>query len=317
MRADGSSTPQTPADASSGVAMPKFDIPGESAARGDTVGAPSSRRWLPLLALAALLLFAGVGGALAWRQYRDSERDRPQGRAGEGRRRRDRLRLRLQRRDRLTSRGRGGARRPAEEQGRDAARTSSASRRGTGSNSREASPGSTARARCASAPTAHAPGRSPMSRTARTSARPIRNGLPFVSEGLTSRVSHRQVIVISVPTRDAHGEITGVLAGTLLVKPTKPDERTIDLGYRGLAILDRKNQLVFSGFSHPRSLVSLKRFGTATSGVLSDTDGARRRVWPRRRVRAVEGAAVERHPRSPAFRDLRRCPTQPRSSSSR
>ncbi len=54
--------------------MPKVDIPGESAARADAVGAPSSRRWLPLLALAALLLFAGVGGALAWRQYRDSER---------------------------------------------------------------------------------------------------------------------------------------------------------------------------------------------------------------------------------------------------
>ena len=44
-------------------------------ASADALTTPSSRRWLPLLALVALLLFAAIGGALAWRQYRDAQRD--------------------------------------------------------------------------------------------------------------------------------------------------------------------------------------------------------------------------------------------------
>jgi len=53
--------------------MPKFDIPDNRTARADEVQSASLRRWLPLLALAALLLFAAVCGALAWRQYEDAQ----------------------------------------------------------------------------------------------------------------------------------------------------------------------------------------------------------------------------------------------------
>ena len=72
----GSSTPQTPGDVafSRGIAMPKFDIPDNRTARAEEVESASLRRWLPLLALAALLLFAAVCGALAWRQYQDAQR---------------------------------------------------------------------------------------------------------------------------------------------------------------------------------------------------------------------------------------------------
>ena len=54
--------------------MPKFDIPDTRTARADETESQSLRRWLPLLALAALLLFAAVCGTLAWRQYRDAQR---------------------------------------------------------------------------------------------------------------------------------------------------------------------------------------------------------------------------------------------------
>ena len=95
----------------------------------------------------------------------------------------------------------------------------------------------------------------------------------------------------------------------MLVKPTRPDERTIDLGYSGLAILDRENQLVFSGFTHPRSLESIKRFGKAQSGILSDTPGLERRLGPRvayARSNVPQWSVILDRTRSEIFGDARR-----------
>ena len=50
---------------------------------------------------------------------------------------------------------------------------------------------------------------------------PIRTGAPFVSEGLTSRLTSEQIIATGVPTRDAAGKLTGVLVGSLLLKPVE------------------------------------------------------------------------------------------------
>ena len=44
----------------------------------------------------------------------------------------------------------------------------------------------------------------------------MQTGAPFVSEGLAARRTHRRVIVMAVPTRDAGGRLTGVLTGALL-----------------------------------------------------------------------------------------------------
>ena len=43
---------------------------------------------------------------------------------------------------------------------------------------------------------------------------------PFISEGLTTRRTGEHAIVMAVPTRDAAGKLSGVLAGVLLVSPT-------------------------------------------------------------------------------------------------
>jgi serine phosphatase RsbU (regulator of sigma subunit) len=252
--------------------MPKFDIPGDNVAPADAVAAPPSHRWLPMLALAALLLFAAVGGALAWRQYRDSQRT-------DLKDARSKAVVAATVFDSIFNGDiaslRAVAAAPVVVE-RNHVGMRAYFKRVAYANAQQFTGGlawidGQGKVRVSTNGTRPGPVADVSDRAYFRQA--IRSGLPFVSEGLTSRVSHRQVIVISMPTRDANGEITGVLAGTLLVKPTKPDARTIDLGYGGLAILDRKNQLVFSGFSHPRSLASLERFGTATSGVLSDTTG--------------------------------------------
>ena len=45
--------------------------------RSEEAGSRSASRWLPLLALGALLLFASVAGTLARRQYQDTQRREP------------------------------------------------------------------------------------------------------------------------------------------------------------------------------------------------------------------------------------------------
>ena len=44
-------------------------------------------------------------------------------------------------------------------------------------------------------------------------------GQPFVSEGTAAWPGGRHVIVMAVPTRDARGRLTGVLAAALLPRP--------------------------------------------------------------------------------------------------
>ena len=101
----------------------------------------------------------------------------------------------------------------------------------------------------------------------------IDGGAPFVSEGLKGAVSGHRLIVTAVPTRDAAGAITGVLAGGLLVEPQAPDQQALDLGYAGLAILDRDGKSLLGDFAAPRNTALTDRVRNATPGVLADTTG--------------------------------------------
>jgi serine phosphatase RsbU (regulator of sigma subunit) len=252
--------------------MPKFDIPDNRTARADEVESASLRRWLPLLALAALLLFAAVCGALAWRQYQDAQKtDLKDARA--------KAVVAATIFDSIF-RGEIGTLDSMSQApvvvNRDTAGMRRYFLRVTKRNGQLFTGGlawidAQGKVRASSTVTSPGPVTDVSDRAYFREA--VRTGKAFVSAGLTSRRTHRHVVVIAVPTRDAGGKTTGVLAGTLLVKPTKPSPRTIDLGYSGLAILDRENQLVFSGFTHPRSLESIKRFGKAQSGILSDAPG--------------------------------------------
>jgi serine phosphatase RsbU (regulator of sigma subunit) len=100
----------------------------------------------------------------------------------------------------------------------------------------------------------------------------VRTGQPFVSEGLSARLSHKQVFVEAVPTRDATGAINGVVTGTLQVTPNRGSKATLDLGFAGLAIVDRLKQAIVVGLVRPARLLAPERFA-ARQGVISDTDG--------------------------------------------
>jgi serine phosphatase RsbU (regulator of sigma subunit)/anti-sigma regulatory factor (Ser/Thr protein kinase) len=102
---------------------------------------------------------------------------------------------------------------------------------------------------------------------------PKRTGKPFVSEGIVGRLTGTHVIVMAVPTKAADGKFSGVVLGTLLVKPAKPNAASISLGYTGMSILDRSGQSILSGFARARNLAVTKRFGGVGSGVLADARG--------------------------------------------
>jgi serine phosphatase RsbU (regulator of sigma subunit) len=99
-------------------------------------------------------------------------------------------------------------------------------------------------------------------------------GKPFVSEGITTRRGGERAVVVAVPTRDAAGKLTGMLAGALLIKPTPTSKASIDLGFAGIAIFDRTGQSVLNGFVKPRNpplLGQLRK--TPTGGVVGSTRG--------------------------------------------
>jgi serine phosphatase RsbU (regulator of sigma subunit)/anti-sigma regulatory factor (Ser/Thr protein kinase) len=97
---------------------------------------------------------------------------------------------------------------------------------------------------------------------------------PFISAGLVSRRGRRPVVVMAVPTYDASGRLSGVLAGSLALKQSRPSQRSLNLGYEGLVVIDRDGQeLTSHGFVHPANELLLKRMRSRRSEVLANTRG--------------------------------------------
>lgn len=107
----------------------------------------------------------------------------------------------------------------------------------------------------------------------------MKTGKPFVSESLVGKVSKRLVTVVAVPTHDRDGHVTGVLTGSW--EPARRSESTpsksaIELGYEGLAVLDRLGQnVVLPTLDRPRNSALLDTLmdPRARNGVLTDTRG--------------------------------------------
>jgi len=102
----------------------------------------------------------------------------------------------------------------------------------------------------------------------------VATGRPFVSEGLVTRsAANRRVVIMAVPTRDSTGRLTGVLAGAWELTPSPTDQRSIDLGFEGLVILDRaRKQVTLASFARPTNATLLARIKTS-DGVLTDVRG--------------------------------------------
>lgn len=97
---------------------------------------------------------------------------------------------------------------------------------------------------------------------------------PFVSEVIVGRTSQRRVVVMSVPTRDARGRMTGVLAGGLVLPPSRQDAGATDLGYAGLHVIDRAGQQITRrDLARPENAELVTRLRTGEEGLLADTRG--------------------------------------------
>ena len=64
-----------------------------------------------------------------------------------------------------------------------------------------------------------------------------------MGEGTTAWPGGGHVIVMAVPTRDARGRLTGVLAAAVLPRPLAITRGSLDLGDSGVSILDRAGPL--------------------------------------------------------------------------
>jgi serine phosphatase RsbU (regulator of sigma subunit)/anti-sigma regulatory factor (Ser/Thr protein kinase) len=102
----------------------------------------------------------------------------------------------------------------------------------------------------------------------------IATGKPYVSEGMVARsAGHPRVYVIAVPTHDARGAVSGVLAGGILLKPAKVSRASIDLGFAGTDILDRKGVSLLAGFARPRNTALVAKVQRVPDGVIRDGAG--------------------------------------------
>ena len=137
----------------------------------------------------------------------------------------------------------------------------------------------------------------------------LSTGRPYISEGLKTRVGQRRVIVMAVPTRDAQGRITGVLAGALELRVSRTNQRTIDLGYEGLVVIDRAGQqITLASFARPENRGLLQRLRSG-DGVLRDTrglDGSSGRAVAFANSKAPVWTTVIDRPRSAVFASAKR-----------
>jgi anti-sigma regulatory factor (Ser/Thr protein kinase)/GAF domain-containing protein len=102
---------------------------------------------------------------------------------------------------------------------------------------------------------------------------PLATGRPYVSGGLVTREPRLPGIVIAVPTRDAGGRISGVLAATIELRAVQAQRRELDLGYTGLALVDRNGRELLSGLAPVPNRSLLAHLERRRSTVVAGTHG--------------------------------------------
>ena len=103
----------------------------------------------------------------------------------------------------------------------------------------------------------------------------VETGNPFISEALLTRSAvPRRVIVTGVPTRDARGQLTGVLTGAFLITDSTDPQQADALGFEGLTILDRHGkQLSLPTLAKPANIALFDELQTMREGVSSGIRG--------------------------------------------
>jgi anti-sigma regulatory factor (Ser/Thr protein kinase)/GAF domain-containing protein len=95
---------------------------------------------------------------------------------------------------------------------------------------------------------------------------------PFVSSGLIGRRLEQPIIVVAVPTFGPDGRLTGVLAGSILLTTVGQSEQALDLGDGNLQVIDRHGRLLLRGLAPVQNTSLVRRIRGMGSGVLS-TEG--------------------------------------------
>jgi serine phosphatase RsbU (regulator of sigma subunit)/anti-sigma regulatory factor (Ser/Thr protein kinase) len=137
--------------------------------------------------------------------------------------------------------------------------------------------------------------------------RVMATGAPFVSQSITSRLTAKHVVIMAMPTRDARGRITGMLAGALMLQPSGITRKALDLGGAGLSILDRGGFSILSGSSRPRNATLARSIhGTGTLPDARGLDGAKDQAISYSTSEIAGWTVVIDQPRAQLFADARR-----------
>ena len=111
--------------------------------------------------------------------------------------------------------------------------------------------------------------------------------------------------------------LTGVLVGALLIDGFKINSGSFDLGFNGLAVLDRRGRALLAGFALPRNTALGRELSPPGRAALGRSR-ARRRRRPPGGLLDRSAAGLDDRDRSPAIGRLRRglawVPARPRSA---
>lgn len=136
----------------------------------------------------------------------------------------------------------------------------------------------------------------------------------IVGEAIVAQRSKRRLIVMAVPTRDARGRVSGVLAGGIILQQAANDARSNNLGYAGLQVIDRAGQQVTRrDLERPANSALVARLARSKEGVLVDTaglDGSSGRVVAFARSASPGWTTVLDQPTSVVFADARQALTR-------
>jgi anti-sigma regulatory factor (Ser/Thr protein kinase) len=101
----------------------------------------------------------------------------------------------------------------------------------------------------------------------------LATGKPYVSAGIIGRRLHQPVVAVAVPTRDAKGRISGVLAASIRLRTLDQAKALQSLGVEGLTIVDRDGRLLLAGLAKASNPALIARVRKVGHGDDTDTAG--------------------------------------------
>jgi len=96
---------------------------------------------------------------------------------------------------------------------------------------------------------------------------------PFISGGLIGLRNRNEILVVAVPTFDSRGRLTGVLAGSIVLKPKPESKKAVDLGFGNLEVIDRNGRLLLNGLGQASNRPLLDSMRKQGAGAVSGIDG--------------------------------------------